>query len=346
MLLIDTYRNNISRKKKELSKLQSDKANELKKASDYEKKILTVRSSISRSKNESTIRTKTREIERNSTKLATINKKVATLETKIASKSKEIANEEKKLQREEKREWGKREQAETKRLKETQKHMKDLKSSLASHDSLHQQTQKEIADLRKVPEKIAVLFIASNPLDQQQLRLDEEAREIEIMIRKSEYRDSVSFITKWAARPLDILQAINEINPTIVHFSGHGSDEDQLVLQDNSGNTKLINKEAIVQTMVSTSDSIKLVFFNTCFSFGQAEAITEYVDAAIGMNASIGDEAARVFAAQFYSAIGFGHSVNKAFQQAKSALMLEGIQEENTPELYTKSNADSILVKP
>jgi len=224
--------------------------------------------------------------------------------------------------------------------------MKDLKSSLASHDSLHQQTQKEIADLRKVPEKIAVLFIASNPLDQQQLRLDEEAREIEIMIRKSEYRDSVSFITKWAARPLDILQAINEINPTIVHFSGHGSDEDQLVLQDNSGNTKLINKEAIVQTMVSTSDSIKLVFFNTCFSFGLAEAITEYVDAAIGMNASIGDEAARVFAAQFYSAIGFGHSVNKAFQQAKSALMLEGIQEENTPELYTKSNADSILVKP
>jgi len=108
MVLIDTYRNNISGKKKELSKLQSDKANELKKASDYKKKILTVRSSISRSKNESTIRTKTREIERNSTKLATINKKVATLETKIASKSKEIANEEKNYN-EKKRENGEKE---------------------------------------------------------------------------------------------------------------------------------------------------------------------------------------------------------------------------------------------
>ncbi|MCK1986107.1 MULTISPECIES: CHAT domain-containing protein [unclassified Peribacillus] len=281
--------------------------------------------------------------------MATCNKKIAILENKIASKSKEIASEEKKIQNEETKEFKKREQIEAKRKKETQKHMKDLQSSIAKHDSLHIQTQKEIADLRKVPEKITVLFIASNPLDQQQLRLDEEAREIELMIRKSEYRDSVFFVTKWAARPLDILQAINEINPTIIHFSGHGSDEDELVFQDNSGKTKLIAKEAIVQTMVSTSDDIRLVFFNTCFSYGQAESLIEHVDAAIGMNTTIGDDAARIFAAQFYSAIGFGYSVYKAFQQAKSALMLEGIPEENTPELYVKKSIEiqeMILVNP
>lgn len=349
MSLIDTYRNNVSRKKKELLKLQSDKASERKNAADSEKKINTAKISISRTKSEGTIKSKLREIERYNNKLITINKKIADLEKKIANKSKEIVLEENKLHRGEEKEWKQKEQAEVKRLKEDEKHIKDLQSSITKHNLLHIQTQKEMADLRKVPEKITVLFIASNPLDQPQLRLDEEAREIESMIRKSEYRDSVSFVTKWAARPLDILQSINEINPTIVHFSGHGSDEDELVFQDNSGNTKLIAKEAIVQTMVSTSEDIKLLFFNTCFSYGQAEAVVEHVDAAIGMNTTIGDDAARVFAAQFYSAIGFGQSVYKAFQQAKSALMLEGIPEENTPELYIKDDIEikeMILVKP
>lgn len=349
MSLIDTYRNNVSRKKKELLKLQSDKAIERKNAADSEKKINTAKISISRTKSEGIIKSKLREIERYNNKLITINKKIADLEKKIANKSKEIVIEENKLHRGEEKEWKQKEQAEVKRLKEDEKHIKDLQSSITKHNLLHIQTQKEMADLRKVPEKITVLFIASNPLDQPQLRLDEEAREIESMIRKSEYRDSVSFVTKWAARPLDILQSINEINPTIVHFSGHGSDEDELVFQDNSGNTKLIAKEAIVQTMVSTSEDIKLLFFNTCFSYGQAEAVVEHVDAAIGMNTTIGDDAARVFAAQFYSAIGFGQSVYKAFQQAKSALMLEGIPEENTPELYIKDDIEikeMILVKP
>ena len=53
----------------------------------------------------------------------------------------------------------------------------------------------------------------------------------------------------------------------------------------------------------------------------------DHVDVAIGMNTSIGDEAALVFASQFYSSIGFGKSIKTAFDQAKAALMLEGIPE-------------------
>ena len=68
--------------------------------------------------------------------------------------------------------------------------------------------------------------------------------------------------------------------------------------------------------------------------------MTKCIDIAIGMNDSISDEAARVFSAQLYSAIGFGHSVGKAFEQAKTALMLEGIREENTPQIFTKQALD------
>src|SRR5690606_14329706 len=155
--------------------------------------------------------------------------------------------------------------------------------------------------------------------------------------------------TRWATRALDVIQAINEENPTVIHFSGHGSEVEEIVFQDNQGNAKFVSKEAIVQTMMSASDTIKLVFFNTCFSYGQAQAVVEHVDAAIGMTESIGDEAARVFAAQFYSAVGFGLSLSKAFEQGKAALMLEGIPEEDIPELYLAENVNPdelILVQP
>ena len=64
---------------------------------------------------------------------------------------------------------------------------------------------------------------------------------------------------------------------------------------------------------------------------------------------SIGDDAARTFAAQFYSAIGFGKSVNEAFEQAKAALMLENIPEEDTPELFVADGLDAselYIVRP
>jgi hypothetical protein len=200
--------------------------------------------------------------------------------------------------------------------------------------------QKDIDQLMYVPEKITVLFFATNPKGTSQLRLDEEARSIQEMIRKSKHRDSISFETRWAVRPLDILQAINEINPDVVHFSGHGAETGELVLENTDGSEKLVTKEAITQTIMSSSDKIHLLFFNACFSYEQAQEVVNYVDAAIGMTDAIGDEAACSFAAQFYSSLGFGFSIKKAFDQAKGIMMLESPAEADTPILYTKDDID------
>ena len=233
--------------------------------------------------------------------------------------------------------------------REQERRMKAISGKLTHHDQLHKVALSALEKLQQLPERIVVLFLAANPLDQQQLRLDEEVRAIGEMIRKSEHRDVVRLESRWAVRPLDVLQAINECQPRIVHFSGHGSNQGEIVFQDNTGQAKLVSKEAIVQTMAAASGDIQLVFFNTCYSRGQAEAVVQHVAAAIGMNTSIGDEAARVFAAQFYSAIGFGLSIGRAFKQAKAALMLESIPEESSPELFVTVGLnvdDLVLVQP
>lgn len=349
MALIDTYRNSKINKQKELAKLTSDKAKEFMKLSDFNKKINSASDAMKRTKSISTITSKLREIERFNKSIADINKKIAEIESKIVKKEKEIFDYQTKIDKEQ-NSIDKKKNAESEKLiKEQERNLRTINSTLHYHDRLHENTLNEIKILKSIPEKITVLFLASNPIDQMQLRLDEEARSISEMIRKAKHRESVKLESCWALQPMDLLQALNDFNPTIVHFSGHGSDEDEIVFQAQDGTAKLVSKEAIVQTMMASSENIRLVFFNTCYSRNQAEAVSQFVDATIGMNTSIGDEAARVFSSQFYSSIGFGFSVGKAFQQAKALLMMEGIKEENTPQLFVKDglNAEEIiLVQP
>jgi hypothetical protein len=85
---------------------------------------------------------------------------------------------------------------------------------------------------------------------------------------------------------------------------------------------------------------VRLVVLNACFSKSQAEAIVEVIDCAIGMNRAVGDEAAIAFASSFYRAVGFGRSIQNAFEQGKTAVSLEGISGDDTPELLVRAGVD------
>lgn len=343
------YRTTLARKKDELLKLKRDLTREQSKISPLQRKILSAESAIKRTKSVSTVNSKRREIEQANKSLAAIQKKCESIQGKITKKEKEVTTAEKNCQNEEAKLSKKAADAEKKRLQEAARQAAAFEASIQQQGEAQKQMKMEIEKLKAVPEKISVLFLAANPIDTPPLRLDEEARAIQKRIRLSEYRDSVDFESRWATRSSDILQAINETNPTVVHFSGHGAQSGELALLNPDGTTKIVSKEAISMAMSTASDTIRLVVFNACFSEPQAESVVNYVDAAIGMSTSIGDEAACVFASQLYSAIGFGLSLQTAFRQAIAQLMLEGINEENTPKLYVKDGLDAndiVLVQP
>lgn len=188
--------------------------------------------------------------------------------------------------------------------------------------------------------KIKVLFLASNPKATKQLALDEEIRQITSKIRAADYRDSIDLTSAWAVRPDDLLQMLNQHKPQIVHFSGHGSESGEIILTSDSGECKTVSDRALEALFTTLKDNIEVVFLNCCYSKEQAKAITQVIDCAIGMSDAIGDKAAITFAASFYRAIGFGRSVKDAFDQGITALILEGIPEENTPKLLVKHGID------
>ena len=67
-----------------------------------------------------------------------------------------------------------------------------------------------------------------------------------------------------------------------------------------------LSMEALVELINASSDNLRLVVLNNCFSSIISEKIVDNIEASIGMNSSIGDQAAIVFASQLYSSIGVG----------------------------------------
>jgi hypothetical protein len=197
--------------------------------------------------------------------------------------------------------------------------------------------------------KITILVVSANPAGTSPLNLDEEVRQIEAKVRATEYRDSIEIITKWAVRPDDLLQCLNQFKPTIVHFSGHGSPTEEIILLDEQRRPKKVAKATLVELFRILKKSIRVVVLNSCFSEPQAAAIASEIECTIGMGREIGDDAAIIFAAAFYRAIGFGQSVKNAFDQGRVALQLEGVCQEDIPVLMTKAGifADDVtLINP
>lgn len=196
---------------------------------------------------------------------------------------------------------------------------------------------------------IKIVLLNASPAGMAARQLDEEARAIERKIRASEYCRLIDFVPVSAVRPDDLLQALNTHQPHVVQFSGHGNDRDEIIVCDDSGAPKPVSKEALVSLFKSVPGNVQVVVLNTCYSTALAKAIVSIVPCAVGMNGAIGGEAARVFASSFYRAIGFGCSVQEAFQQGNVALKLEGMSEADLPQLLTRDGVDParvILINP
>ncbi|MBE9062992.1 AAA-like domain-containing protein [cf. Phormidesmis sp. LEGE 11477] len=180
--------------------------------------------------------------------------------------------------------------------------------------------------------KRKILFFAANPRDTEYLNLPAEVEEIRDGLGRAKYRDSFTFEERWATPPREMQNALLEVDPQIVHFSGHGSSVGELILEGEGGLQQPVPSKELYG-LFGLFPSIKCVVLNACFSKVQAEAIAAHVPYTVGMNAPIGDRAAIEFAAGFYRALGTKEKLDFefAFHFACRAISFQGIPEGQTP---------------
>lgn len=188
--------------------------------------------------------------------------------------------------------------------------------------------------------KIKIIFMASNPVDTSALRLGQEVREIDAKIEVGSARDAFELVQQHALRTSDLQHVLLRHKPHIVHFSGHGSETEEIMLEDATGRSKLVSQQALASLFSILKDNVRIVVLNACFSKGQAEAISNVIDYTIGNNKRVGDEAAITFAAAFYRALAFGRSVEEAFALARLELDLVKMPGSDAPELFVREGVD------
>lgn len=216
--------------------------------------------------------------------------------------------------------------------------LQDLESRLSS--PIFEKVE-DVADLKdEQNQNIRILFLAANPKDTNRLRLDEEVREIENRLRTAEYR-IFDFIQHWAVRSNELSEFFLRHTPHIVHFSGHGSKSGKILLEGEIGKSETVPPEALGQLFRILKDNIRCVVLNACLSANQAEAIVQEIDCVVGMSAEIGDEAAICFAGGFYRALGYGRSVQTAFELGCNEIDLTGLDEGAIPQLLVKPGVNA-----
>ena len=105
-----------------------------------------------------------------------------------------------------------------------------------------------------------ILILSANPKDTSRLRLDEEVREIEHGLQRSQQRDEFEVRQEWATRPQDIRRAVLDFKPNLVHFCGHGEGEPGIVFEDETGNKQVVSAEALAGFFKLFSDQVKCLF--------------------------------------------------------------------------------------
>ncbi len=201
------------------------------------------------------------------------------------------------------------------------------------------------------PSVKTILFLAANPKNTSKLGLEDEVREIEIGLRLSRCRELFKLEQRWAVSPRDMQRSIEDLKPHIVHFSGHGVGEDGLALEDENGDVKLVQAEALAQLFrlfvaPFTNPPVECVLMNACYSEVQAHAIAAHIPYVIGMNKAVGDNAAREFAVGFYDALGAGRPIDLAYEFGKVSISMAGIPENLTPQLITPKTRKKTAATP
>jgi hypothetical protein len=216
-----------------------------------------------------------------------------------------------------------------------------------------------------------ILILSANPINTDKLRLDEEVREIQAALERSQSREDFELITRGAVRIDDLRRALLDNQPQIVHFSGHGVRTNNLALEKNQGTNyqreavrlhsqtggialenefgqmQLVSTKSLADLFGLFKEKVECVLLNACYSETQSNAIYQHIDCVIGMERAITDDAAIHFSTAFYDALGAGRNYADAFEFGCNNIDLNNISESLTPKIKIRNNSKTLFpLKP
>jgi hypothetical protein len=231
---------------------------------------------------------------------------------------------------------------------------------LEGHSTLvrHLPVPEQIEPLR-VTLPLHILVAISNPQTQgfPSLDVEQEWTNLQQALRPLIDSKAVSLQLLKSVTQESLRDALKNDACHILHFIGHGAYEAKsetgvLVLEDEDGGPARVSAERLT-TILRACRSLRLVVLNACEGgrtsptdpfAGVAQALVQgAIPAVVAMQFPITDDAAVVFAGEFYRGIANGHSVDLALAEARAEVNISGAEgdiEWATPVLYMRGEGE------
>lgn len=355
----DSNRQKIAQLKDAEAKLRKDEAKHTDAAAKKRAEAGRKRASGSRTSSASSAQRYLREAVKLETDASALDKKAADVASKVATNLSNQAAEQRRLGSAESTARRRQDQDDARRRDREMSHAREVAR-------LARPTVRYVHEVRHIPppkpEQLRVAYLTANPrvtevdavaqqLVETRIRVDNEIRAVREEVRRALFRDSIE-IEHWpAATPIDVLSALNDQKPHVMHFSGHGGqgvlEFDDSQVADPKGT--LVSLEQLAKALGATDKPVQVVVLNACDTLAGAGVLLESVPVVIATTRNITDLAATVFASRFYAAVAAGRSVRHAIDQAKFAIDVLAGGEGDVIESLTRDDVDLdelVLVKP
>lgn len=208
---------------------------------------------------------------------------------------------------------------------------------------------------------LRILAVISNASDYDPLDVEREWTRLSESLQDAQTRGLI-VLERLQVASLSALQAKLRTNAYhILHFVGHGGFDERaqdgvLIFQDNNGRGRAVGGQNL-GTILYDHSSLRLVVLNACegartsrsdpFSGVAPSLIQQGVPAVIAMQFEISDDAATIFASNFYEAVAQGYPVDAALTEVRKTLYAgENTVEWGTPVLYLRTPDGVIFVTP
>ena len=193
---------------------------------------------------------------------------------------------------------------------------------------------------------IKILFVEANPSDTNALRTTQELRDLQKALKDARFGAGFEVIPMLAARGGDLLNALDEHQPHILHVAAHGDGDGLLLNHPSDERSELLTGDDLLRIVRTHQDAatqrLHLVVMPDCYTAHLAEGLGDVVDAAVGMTDEVEDvPVQQVITPVFYRRLADGTTVANALAAVDAELRRRG--QEAAAEmvrLYPESGGD------
>lgn len=182
--------------------------------------------------------------------------------------------------------------------------------------------------------KRKILFVAAEPIGLPVTYWQKEYKSIIDVFNFSKLKDYCLLEAEFDTKSNDFLLAL-EREPWLIHFSGHGTQDGNLVFVDKH-KEKFTARTRDLIPFFEESKTLKCVLFCSCHSSKLVEETKKVVEYSIGFEGPVENEDAIAFISQFYRNLSLVKTIDAAFNRAVNVFSFNKYQGEVKPILQLR----------